>query len=783
MLGCRSGFFFLGLILAFVFSMPNSSLAAEVNGIIDTDTTWTLADSPYLVTGNIQIAEDTTLTIEPGVNVTIQSSLSAGVGYYILVKGLLNAQGTVDNPIIFTAEDPQAPWGGIVFVDQSEDWEEAGSSGSILSNCVIEYAGNNTPYGTACIQTFSAQPMIRNNLIRYGVSTAIAATDILQAESLSGRLEILSNRIHNHTIGIQLSLEGANIENNYFLNTEQAIVLTTSSNDIDIQSNTIINPDAEVPGDGINLSLDADEDDNGISAYLWEQTSGASIVLEDPTSPFGTFTAPNVGANVENLVFDLTVTDDDGLQRTETVEILVIGTNKPPVANAGGDIAAVLDVEVQLNASGSFDPDTGIASYQWQQTEGTPATLLPNGTVVDPTFTTPAALGTDWEILTFEVTVTDTGTPGLTATDTVDVLVFDTNIPPTANAGDDFFVFKEIEVRLDGTNSVDQDGSIAAYDWVQLSGTPVTLENADTSRPTFETPDVGANEEELVFQLTVTDNEGLGRIDTVTYTVFGEKIPPFSIPASTQTVLQGETAVLTGFNSVDLDRSAVVAIDSNLIDCAGEDAGLVNINLVEADAGYNVILDSNQFVTRANGGLAVYLYAWPTGVTNPKLSLSNNWYGTSDTEAIDALIYDGGEDFNLPLLIASPADTAPATVGSTLDYPSLADAGPDITISADLEVILDGSGSYDPDGIATYTWTQMEGPNVNIKDANTSKASFITPLGGEEGQTLRFELRVKVGDAYHDSDEVVVTVTADNDPPTVDLDDWPTCYIGSIINF
>ncbi len=777
MLGCRSGYFLFILVVSLGFIISNSSMAAEVNGIIDTDTVWTLAESPYQVTGNIQIAAGTTLTIESGVSVTIQSSLSADVGYYILVEGVLNAQGTVDNPIVFTAADPLSPWGGIVFVDQSQDWDETGSSGSILSNCVIEYAGNSTPYGSACIYTFSAQPMIRNNTIRYGSNIAITATDILQAQSLSGNLNILSNRIHDHTVGIQLNLEGARIENNFFINLEQAIVMRTSSNDIDIENNTIVNPQSDLPGDGLNLIMDADENDNGVKAYLWTQTSGVAIELEDPNSPFGTFTAPNVGANVETLVFDLAVTDDDGLQQTETIEVLVVGTNEPPVANAGTDITVETGLDVQLSAAASFDPDKGIATYLWEQTDGAPQGLLPSASVPDPTFTAPA-VAPEGEILTFQVTVTDT--EGLTDTDTLEVLVWDTNIPPTAESGTDSFVYKEVTVRLDGSNSTDPDGSIATHTWVQTAGTGVILENADTSRPSFETPQVGESGEDLVFELTVTDNEGLQSVDTVTYTVFGENIPPFSVPAATATVLQGDTVILSGFESFDLDRRAEISMESNFINCTNEDAGSINVNLSEANAGYLVGIRSNHFQTASGGGLAVYLYDWPSGITEPDISLSDNWYGTTESEAIDALIFDGGEDFNLPVLTHAPTDTAPTMVGSTLTYPSLADAGPDITASADVEVTLDGSDTYDPEGIATYTWTQIEGPNVNLKEADGPKASFIAPLGGDAGQTLRFELQVKVGDAYHDIDEAGVTVTADEDPPTIDLDDWPTCFIASI---
>ena len=112
----------------------------------------------------------------------------------------------------------------------------------------------------------------------------------------------------------------------------------------------------------------------------------------------------------------------------------------------------------------------------------------------------------------------------------------------------------------------------------------------------------------------------------------------------------------------------------------------------------------------------------------------------------------------------------------------MADAGPDITASADLLVTLDGSGTYDPDGIAVYTWSQVDGPAVTLKHADTAMADFVTPLGGDEGEILTFRLTVIVGDAFADTDEAVVTVSPDEEPPIVDLDDWPGCFIGAILN-
>jgi hypothetical protein len=107
------------------------------------------------------------------------------------------------------------------------------------------------------------------------------------------------------------------------------------------------------------------------------------------------------------------------------------------------------------------------------------------------------------------------------------------------------------------------------------------------------------------------------------------------------------------------------------------------------------------------------------------------------------------------LVNVSGADKAPS-----------ANAGADQIVTSYTNVTLDGSGSSDPDGtITSYSWVQINGPKVEILNANTAYASFVAPDAGPPGASLVFQLKVTDQFGLTMRDQCRVNVVNADPPP------------------
>ncbi len=202
----RRMFGFIGIIAGtqFIVSLPAIADTTWVNGIISADTTWIPAGNPYIVTDSVIVDSAITLDIEPGVEVKIDSAK------YIMIKGTMNAIGTVTDSIIISARDTTKRWSRLWFKDASAGSlcycriEYAGNSAiydSSASSLVIEYntiTGNSTDYDGGGIHSYGS-PTITGNTITGNLAESQAESQGGGIYSEGGSPTISANTITNNS--------------------------------------------------------------------------------------------------------------------------------------------------------------------------------------------------------------------------------------------------------------------------------------------------------------------------------------------------------------------------------------------------------------------------------------------------------------------------------------------------------------------------------------------------------------------------------------------------------
>ena len=482
------------------------------------------------------------------------------------------------------------------------------------------------------------------------------------------------------------------------------------------------------------------------------------------------FIAPQVSLRPteDNVVFvnsggRKTVGVFQGVETTAALKNAIIKANAPPVANAGPDqsLNVAGNPSVNLNGTGSSDPNSGDAiTFSWTQIGG-PSVSLTGADTATPSFTT-AGNGT----YLFQLAVSD---GDATSTDTVVVTKSTPSVggggapppppvneAPTADAGADQSVNEGQTVTLDGSGSSDPDGDTITFSWGQTAGPlAVTLAGASTTSPSFSAPDNGT----YSFQLVVNDGEEDSDADTVDVVVSNVAPTIVNVSASPSTLtFDGGNSVISisasdpaGNNdpllhSFDCDNNGAFDISnqaSNSATCSftEDDVGANTVNVrvddqdggvtdssttvtvperpvnqpPDADAGDNQTADEGSTVrfdgtASSDDDGAVVSYAWDFGD------------GESGVGATTTHIYRDNADFEVTLVVtddeggtgddtttvsienvdptvAAGDDLTAAEGDSVLIAPTLADAGLDDTHTAEVDWD-DGTGADDLGDVA-----------------------------------------------------------------------------------
>jgi hypothetical protein len=806
--------------------------AIEVSGSISSDTVWVESLSPYTVTGDIIVAEGVTLRIQAGVVVEFANASSSSEGYHIEVNGTLTAKGDVGKPVTFTSQDKTRYWEYIEFTETATAWDEGEQTGSILDHCIVEYAGNGSgsTHGQAAVRVISSAGTITNSIVRYSKSNGILC--------YSGIHDITSNRVHDTTCGIML-LEplAARITNNYLIENEQGISVDSASYGLEISRNTVVNTSGEGYGSCLAICLMYHD---RLASYLWEQISGTTVTLSDSEVVSPTFKVPSVIED-ERLIFQLTVTNMEGLVSVDTVAITASWENQKPIADAGDDQNVARNAPVILDASESFDADDGIANCVWIQTSGTPVVLTSFPATKQARFTAPAVD----DVLIFQVTVTDTGTGalgGLSDSDTVVIRVKNSIVyaDPVADAGTVQTVAEGTPVTLHGSISNDpaDNVNVVSWLWKRTEGDYVVLNNATSQNATFTVANVAAEGESYTFQLTVTDYQGKQSTDTVivnvrdTAAATPNQAPNAGAQVSAATVVEGTTNVIldghTGstdpemniesyawvqvagptvtlsstatsgekkFTAPNVTKDETLVFRLTVTDVGGlRDVDEVSVlvtcinqapiaaagNDQEVKEGLRVLLNG----TGSSDDQSISTYLW-SQISGTNVTIFNNTGSKAYFVAPDVV---EDETLVFALMVGDGAFVAQDLVHIKIiaaDEKPVAKAGADSVVSFDAAVTLDGSASTDAvTGITSYLWEQTGGPDVTLYDATTAHPHFTAPSAGEGDYiSLTFQLTVTDGKDQKAMDSVVVNVTANADgtPPEAHAGPDRTVAVATVV--
>lgn len=546
-----------------------------------------------------------------------------------------------------------------------------------------------------------------------------------------------------------------------------------------------------------------------ITAYSWTQLSGPVVMLDDAASATPQFVAVADSGQLSPLVFELTITDAIGNQATAQATVSAFDPAAPQTYLAlQGEVGEYVlngrdylfrEPDVQLSAAYYYSNDAIQVMPTHEQYRvvfrgpaGVPLTAdnYENATRL----ASPAGAGLtlfgdgrgcNGELGRFTIHEIEshpvTGELTKLAMDferrctsnpdspqkafgqiRINSTVPRTRTAPLAAAGIDQLASEQAPVALDARNSRAGADLIASWQWTQVSGPEVVIDDAAMAQASFTAPAVATGSVELEFDLTVTDTQGRSDLDRVKVTVLSAAAPRnlLYIDGSRGDYI-GQGIVATFDDTHGLFES--FAYQPGVL-TLGFNGGTVAFGVtIAAPSGQELAVDNYE---RTERNATLFSPKRPTlevgslgrGCNDPRgrfvvreIILAPD--GTAERLAVDFEQYCDGQD--VPL---TGALRYQSSVPIDIPEPTAA-AGPDRRLLERDNVTLDGRNTMPGAGsVTTWQWQQVAGPAVQLVDANTSVARFVAPSVPGTSETLRFALQVTNSAGHQDTDEVEIVV-------------------------
>ena len=306
----------------------------------------------------------------------------------------------------------------------------------------------------------------------------------------------------------------------------------------------------------ITVSALAEDSDGNITHYQWQQISGLTLNVPETASSTLSFRAPNVSEE-QQLTFELTVTDNDNAQTTKTTTVTIKAANDDiadmtfkddnfavcVMANAeeknwqlAREFTSLSCINQGSGSTDEIEHFINLTSLIIANTRNKLKTLdiskltkledidLSDNELTDIDLSNQPNLrhlNLDSNLIT-EIdirglsnieTIHLEGNPineetleiltGLSALG--GITIYFPNKSPTITLNDEYSVTEYSDITVSAL-AEDSDGNITHYQWQQISGLTLNVPETASSTLSFRAPNV-SEEQQLTFELTVTDNE------------------------------------------------------------------------------------------------------------------------------------------------------------------------------------------------------------------------------------------------------------------------------------
>ncbi len=173
-------------VLLFLLLPVLAFTQTNIGGVLSSDTTLLLANSPYIVTNNLLVQQGKKVVVEPGVVFKFNQ------GIYLQVDGEFQAIGTAADSILFTVNTAGGgtAWAGIRFTDICTNYNQSTGSGCRLDYCILEKVSDFGTTRTILVQNCIVQ--VSSCELRNLTADGIVVPG-------SGYCRIINSKIHDCT--------------------------------------------------------------------------------------------------------------------------------------------------------------------------------------------------------------------------------------------------------------------------------------------------------------------------------------------------------------------------------------------------------------------------------------------------------------------------------------------------------------------------------------------------------------------------------------------------------